>query len=115
MVVASLQGPTEYKVVRRGSPPQIAGSPLVGRASPKDCVRCREQAERGPHGPDPGQRDTVLDTVKDATRRFAVAKAILDSVCARRHWRSAWSGRRNGSAVELRNWTFKRKDRTAMD
>ena len=61
--------PTEYKVVRRGSPPLTAGSPPIGRASPGDCVRCREPAERGPHGPDPDQRDTVLDAVKDKPLR----------------------------------------------
>ena len=53
--------------------------------------------------PDPGQRDTVLDAVKDEPLRggpkvlslsphaghaeTAKAGAILDSVCARRHWR----------------------------
>ena len=41
-------------------------------------------------GPDQRKRDTVLAAVKDATRRLRRwPAAILDSVCARRHWTDA--------------------------
>ena len=49
-------------------------------------------------GPDQRKRDTVLAAVKDATRRLRRwPAAILDSVCARRHWTDA--GRHEETAL----------------
>jgi len=51
----------------------------------RDCVS---------HGcPDQGQRDTVLDAVKDEPPSAVAQKgAILDGVCARCHWRRRMVG-----------------------
>jgi len=64
MVVAFQKGPPNTRLwgeVRRS---QTAGSPLIGRASPE--LACAAASKlSGPHDPDPGQRDTVLNAVKD--------------------------------------------------
>jgi len=64
-----------------------AGSPQIDGRNPA-LPRARTINVRGP---DQDQRDTVLATVKawpgdDGVRGTCTATAILDGVCARRHW-----------------------------
>jgi len=99
MVESSLKELTEYKVVGRRSPhrPQV---PLRSTGISRHGQSSQSR---------PGQRDTVLATVKDATRRpwRWPKRAILDGVCARCHW--ARAGRDGETAIRSNKETDQTK------
>jgi hypothetical protein len=83
-----------------------AGSPQIDGRTPALLARLA--------GPCQVQRDTVLDAVKawpadDGTRVASTATAILDGVCARRHWGPRQVGTKKRPSGRTKKLTEPRK------